>query len=494
MRANLVAIVCALFVLACGRTVPGESQKRQAVECEAGDESGSGSNCGCGDCDDGDACTTDACVDGACSSEPKDCDDDDACTTDSCDGGSCRHELMKCGCDYKCQNGTCVPDSDGEPDRCASIDLPPCSVVDAHNANMDTVIGKTFIDVNRFNFQCFGHYEKKVKPKSVVKTVGQVSNQTINGIKVGAGFENKPLLKSCTEGYCELRGMQMVKNLNVKNVIDCTGKALSAFDAIFTLVTTLEDINDDSCLVQVRMVHPEMKLVAGPPCPVSCTDSSTHTCNACGAEEPDIRSSSFKTLDVQQGGTFTHDTTSTGPCNADWVSRDLCGSRPNNDGWCMRASCGGGPYIYKWIGPDECWNILCAYEAARRDACTAWSDAVCDSMRPPEPKLTCADFEAECGSVTNDKGEVLNCGTCPSGKSCRSNKCIKDCPPPAQAHGGGLCDPIMTGFFACGDGGVLTCRWTGSQYSWQPSEICKNGTVCTSYSYPGSDSCFTGCK
>ncbi len=495
MRANLVAIVCCfLFVLGCGRTVPNEARIGQEA-CETG------SNCGCGDCDDGDACTEDKCVDGACSSEYKDCDDNNACTYDSCSSsGSCQHEQMECGCDYRCRDGLCVADSDGEPDRCNSGGplVPPCTVIDAQNNAISSLYGKTFIDIDRFNVVCYSHYEKQYQRKSVTENVGTVADTTISGIKLAAGYENKPLLKKCAE-QCELRGWQMVKNLNVKNVVDCTGKSLSAASAVFNVMTTLSDINDDSCLVQTQYNHPKMKVSAGPPCPTDCRESTTHECSECGAEEPDLRRTSLKTLDIQQAGIFRYDVMSKAPCNADHVAASNC-PNASGGGWCMRSSCGSGPAKYEWISNTECWNILCAYEAARRHSCDRYAETVCDGVRPPEPKLTCADFGAQCGTIVNDEGTTLNCGSCPSGKRCEANKCVKVCPAPPQATAGGICNPSDVGNSACGAGvtpgttAVLDCRWWGGNYSWQPSEVCRNGEVCTSYSFPGSNSCFTGCK
>ena len=53
---------------------------------------------------------------------------------------------------------------------------------------------------------------------------------------------------------------------------------------------------------------------------------------------------------------------------------------------------------------------------------------------------TCADIDAQCGSLNDGCGHTLNCGACPVGRACRANEC--GCPASLQECLDGTCKHI----------------------------------------------------
>jgi len=79
---------------------------------------------------------------------------------------------------------------------------------------------------------------------------------------------------------------------------------------------------------------------------------------------------------------------------------------------------------------------------------------------------TCVQLEAECGSVKDGCGGVLECGTCPTGKTCggsAANKCgDAACTPKTCAQLGASCGQVSDG---CAS--LLDCGWCTAPESWR---------------------------
>src|SRR5262249_44774001 len=99
------------------------------------------------------------------------------------------------------------------------------------------------------------------------------------------------------------------------------------------------------------------------------------------------------------------------------------------------------------------------------------------------PQNTCANNGLNCGTVSDDCGGTLNCGTCPTGQICVNNVCkvsqrtgTADHPPPPYRN-----HPMHGGRTADGCVGTLNCgNCTGGQTCI--NNVC---TGCTPYTCAG---------
>ncbi len=128
--------------------------------------------------------------------------------------------------------------------------------------------------------------------------------------------------------------------------------------------------------------------------------------------------------------------------------------------------------------PDACGNIL--------DCGTCPEDLTCGAGGPNQCgageciPITCSQVGAECGSISDGCGNILNCGTCASGFSCNENNY-----PPICVADDGPCEPetcqslgLECGTANDGCGGTLDCG---------PCDTCGNGQIDNGEACDGSN-------
>ena len=288
--------------------------------------------------------------------------------------------------------------------------------------------------------------------------------------------EQYTCVNGCNDGAC-------ISNGSCTNECSTAGAKQCSSSGIPQVCAT--DGDSDSCLEWKNLANcPSGQTCQSGDCVIGCTNecSSTGSKRCSGTNSETCGNFDADSCLEWGGATFCSAgcNSATGNCNA------AC---TDSDGGINFFTRGTVLNVFGGTATDFCDRLLLIEYYCNANGgtdyqlkgCSQCNNGACVNSSSCTPK-TCSGLAKQCGSWDNGCGTTLNCGTCPTGKSCDANgQCVIGCSNECSSAGLKQCSATGIPQICAVDGDADSCL------DWKNLAACATGQSCS------NGECVSGC-